>query len=62
MKIEATCVCGAKFSLDDDRSIYIVPGGKPDKDGRMFQCELVFDRWRMDHAAHAATSLPQNLD
>ena len=52
MHIKETCCCGAVFEVTDSRGTYAThnTGGKPDSKGRIFQIEVMRDRWKEEHA------------
>lgn len=47
MEIKLTCQCGASISLKG--SMEINPGMQPDKNGRVYQIEIVADAWLDRH-------------
>ncbi len=49
MNINIECPCGAKFTSGDDRGHYINGGGAADDKGRIYQVEVVADRWMEQH-------------
>ena len=51
MKVHAECPCGAKLDAEDARGHYINGGGSPDDKGRIYQLEVVADRWFDQHRA-----------
>lgn len=59
MKVNATCPCGATFSMDDSSSSYIQLGGRPDEKGRIFAVQVHFDRWHDAHKDHKASPIKE---
>lgn len=53
MNINLTCACSAHIEISDPRGTYVNQGGSPNAEGRIFQIELVADRWLREHSAHA---------
>jgi hypothetical protein len=47
--ITIKCCCGTEAIFRDDRQNYIHGGGKPDKEGRVFQLELLVDKFLDKH-------------
>jgi hypothetical protein len=48
--INLHCSCGASIQLTDNAESYINPDtGKPDKNGRRYQIELIADDWLKQH-------------
>ena len=56
MKLHANCPCGAMFDVESERGYYINAGGHPDEKGRIFQIEVILDRWLVDHKDHGVTA------
>jgi hypothetical protein len=58
MKLQSTCPCGAKFEGEDDT--FLVGGGHPDSQGRVYTLQVTFDRWVDAHRDHK-TSLTKEF-
>jgi hypothetical protein len=49
MEINLKCRCGSSFSIEDQRQIFINPGGLRDEKGRMFVVQVQADEWLDRH-------------
>jgi hypothetical protein len=49
MKVKEVCLCGATFEATDDKGTFLVPGGKPDKNGDVLLIEKHLRNFRKLH-------------
>jgi hypothetical protein len=47
--IRSECACGATLELEDAPNAYINEDGSPDKKGRLFPYQIVYDTWLEAH-------------
>jgi hypothetical protein len=52
MTINLTCACGARIEISDTRGSFINAGGRHNAEGRVYQIELIADRWLKEHSTH----------